>query len=437
MNRPLLIAFALLLAACARGGAGPPDIVLIVIDTLRADSLPPYRAPRENAPNLAAFAQGGVVFERVIAPSSWTKTSMASLLTGTNPGRHGVRGIEHALPVEIPTLARMLRDAGYRTLAVQTNPWLRARFGFDEGFDRYAFVSFGAAEKVNERALTLLDEAGRDHPIFLYLHYMDVHAPYRPGPRWFHEPALEVAGRGPVADDELETLYRRQELRGPELDRRVRALYEAELRQLDDALGRLFESFRKQGMLERAIVVVTSDHGEAFGEHGQVTHGRTFYPEVYAVPLFVRGPGTAPAGTRIDAQVRSIDIAPTILALVGLPIPPSVQGEALLPMEPGAIRPRVAHGAVGLNDQAPDRDYTAVVGDDRLYILERLSGAVEFYDLRADPGALHNLGLNSPEAANLAGLVDEDTPAAVPGRAALDSATREQLESLGYLDPAK
>lgn len=436
MTRALLIALALLIAGCARETAAPPDIVLVVIDTLRADSLPPYGAPRENAPNLADFAQGAVVFGRVVAPSSWTKTSMASLLTGTNPSRHGVRGIFHALPGEIPTLARMLRDGGYRTLAVQSNPWLRARFGFNDGFDRYDFVRFGGADEVNDRAFTLLDEVQRERPLFLYLHYMDVHAPYRPGTRWFDEPALEVPGRGPVGDAELENLYRRQDLRGPELDRRVRALYDAELRELDDSLGRLFEALRKRGILERAVVVVTSDHGEAFGERGQVTHGRTFYPEVYAVPLFVRGPGTGPAGTRIDAQVRSIDIVPTILALAGLPPPPSVQGDPLLPMQPGAIRARVAHGAVGLNDQAPDQDFAAVVSDDRLYIRERRSGAVEFYDLRADPGALHDLGPNAPEAAQLAGLLDEDASPVTPGRAELDGATREQLEALGYLDPA-
>jgi arylsulfatase A-like enzyme len=135
------------------------------------------------------------------------------------------------------------------------------------------------------------------------------------------------------------------------------------------------------------VLVVTSDHGAAFGERGQVTDGRTFHPEVYAVALLVRGAGRVPAGARIDAQVRSIDVVPTLLALVGLPRPPSVEGEALLPMEPGAIRPRADHGAVGLNCQAPDRDLALVVSEDRLYIRERRSGAVEFYDLRADPGA--------------------------------------------------
>jgi arylsulfatase A-like enzyme len=143
-----------------------------------------------------------------------------------------------------------------------------------------------------------------------------------------------------------------------------------------------------------------------------------------------------PAGARIDAQIRSIDVVPTLLALAGLPRPPSVEGEALLPMEPGAIRPRVAHGAVGPDDQAPDRDLAAVVSEDRLYIRERHSGAVEFYDLRADPGALHNLGPDSQGAARLAGLVDEGAPAAVPERVELDASTRDQLEALGYLDAA-
>jgi arylsulfatase len=429
-----LLALALLLSGC-EGGNARRDIVLVVIDTLRADSLPPYGAAPENAPNLAEFARGGVVFERVVAPSSWTKTSMASLLTGTNPSRHGVRGIDHTLPAELPTLARMLRDAGYRTLAVQTNPWLRAEFGFDAGFDRYDYALHGSAEEVNTRALALLEETGREHPVLLYLHYMDVHAPYRPGPRWFDAPALDVPGHGAIPDDKLESLYRTRRLRGPELDRRVRALYDAELRQVDHALGLLFEALRERGILERAVVFVTSDHGEAFGERGQVTHGRTFYPEVYAVPMLVRGGDQVPAGARIEAQVRSIDIVPTILGLAGVSPPPSVQGEALLPMEPAAIRARIAHGAVGLNDLAPDQDYAAVVGEESLYLLERRSGTVEFYDLRADPGALHDLGPDSPEAARLAQLVDEGAAAAAPGRTEIEAATRDQLESLGYFDP--
>jgi arylsulfatase A-like enzyme len=433
MLRRLFLGLALFASGCGRHA--PPDVVLVVIDTLRADALGLYGAPRENAPHLAELARGGVVFENVVAPSSWTKTSMASILTGLDPARHGVRGVDHVLPAELPTLARLLRDAGWRTLGVQTNPWLHARFGFDAGFERYEFDFFGSADEVNARGLELLDAERGERPVFLYLHYMDVHAPYKPDRRWFDAPPLDVPGRGPLPDARLEALYRKRELGGPELDRRVRALYEAELRGLDDALGRLFEALRARGLLEGGVLVVTSDHGESFGEHGEVQHGRTFYPEVYAVPLVLHAPGRVPAGARIDARVRSIDVMPTLLALAGLALPEGVQGEPLLPMRPGAIRPRVARGAVGLNDQAPDRDLAAVVSDDRLYLHERRSGRVELYDLAADPGALRDLGPAHPDAARLAPLAEPDGAGApVPGRVELDETSRQQLEALGYLD---
>jgi arylsulfatase len=432
MLRRLAI-LALLLLAPGCGRSAPPDLVLLVVDTLRADVLGLYGSPRENAPHLAALAREGVVFEDVVAPSSWTKTSMASIFSGVDPSRHGVRGVEHVLPDGLPTLARALRDAGYRTLGVQTNPWLRSRFGFADGFDEYEFHFFGSADHVNARGLALLDEAGRERPVFLYLHYMDVHAPYQPARRFFDEPPLIVPGHGPMPDDEFDQRYRRRELRGPAFDARARALYEAEVRGVDDALGRLIDALRGRGVLDRAVLVVTSDHGEAFGEHGEVAHGRTFYPEVYAVPLIVRAPGGAHAGARVAARVRSIDLMPTLLAAAGVPLPPGVQGAPLLPLEAEA-EPRVARGAVGLNDQAPDRDLAAVVADQRLYLHERRSGRVELYDLGADPGALHDLGPGHPDAARLAALAGETGGAATPGRVEIDEASRRQLEALGYLD---
>jgi arylsulfatase A-like enzyme len=426
----------LLLVLWGCGCAAPPDLILVVIDTLRADALPGYGAPLANAPKLAELSRRGVLFERVVAPSSWTKTSMASLLTGTDPSRHGVRKTGHVLSSELPTLALVLRNAGYRTLAVQGNPWLRSVFGFDNGFDRYEYEYLQSAQQVNASALELLEEAGRERPVFLYLHYMDVHAPYQPARRWFDEPPLVLPGQGPVADSELERRYRFRELSGPELDRRVRVLYEAELRGLDDALGALFDALRAQGRLDHTVLVVTSDHGEAFGEHGQVGHGRTLYPEVTAVPLLVHAPGRVPAGVRIDAQVRSIDVAPTLLALAGLPPVPSFEGEVLLPMEAGAIRSRVARSAVGGNDNAPDQDFATVVSEGRLYILERHSGAVEFYDLRSDPGARRNLGPEHPEAARFAALVAENKPTGLPDGIVIDGERRKELEALGYLDEA-
>jgi hypothetical protein len=160
--------------------------VLIVVDTLRSDHLPSYGYPRAAAPRLA---DEGLLFERVIAPSSWTKTSMASIMTGLNPDRHAVRGVEDVLSDALPTLATAFSDAGYATLGVNTNPWLEPSFGFSRGFDLYETRVFSPASEVNRIALSHLREQ-RQTPFLLYVHYMDVHAPYR----FREEPSIDLYG---------------------------------------------------------------------------------------------------------------------------------------------------------------------------------------------------------------------------------------------------
>jgi arylsulfatase A-like enzyme len=415
---------------CAPQADRRPNVLLILIDTLRADALHGYGAPSGSAPNLERIAREGVLFERVIAPSSWTKTSMASILTGRDPNRHGVRRVGDALPDALVTLAEGFSEGGYRTLAVNTNPWLQAQAGFAAGFERYETLLWGHAETVGQRALELLDEEGPAAPTLLYLHYMDVHAPYTPGRRYFTEPPLELPGEGVVKNRALERRYRKEGLSAPGVEARVRALYAAELLRTDAAIGVLLEELRARRFLDGAIVAVTSDHGEGFREHGTTEHGWNFYPEVYRVPLILRGPGL-PEGRRVRAQVRSIDLAPTLLELAGLPRPPTHEGLPLVPLE--ELDDRTALGAVGLNDYLPELDWAAVVSSRYLYLRERTHGRVEFYDLEADPGATRDLGPLHPELARHADREGPATPPPAASGADLDPASRERLRALGYL----
>ena len=422
--------------ACSRSESRgtPPNIVLIVIDTLRADHLDSYGYPHSTAPTLEAVARQGVLFERVIAPSSWTKTSMASITTSRDPDGHGVRRVSDVLPDELITLAEVLSAAGYHTIGINTNPWLLPRFGFRAGFDVYESPTGADAASVIALALKQVSQAR--HPFFLYLHFMDVHAPYTPDARFFDQPPLRLEGGAAVPDDQLERAYRKRGLDPPAVVQRVKQLYDAEIRATDAALETLLADLRRLDLLDDAILVVTSDHGESFGEHGTTEHGWNLYPEVYEVPLVFRAPGRLPRGRRLAAQVRSIDIAPTLLALAELAIPPSFEGRSLTPMNPDSLRDRVALSAVGLNDYVPQRDYVAVISPDHLYIRERRSGTEEFYDLRSDPGALRNLGADSQQAAALAAWVRSgDVPA--PNQIELDADTRARLEALGYLDTAE
>ena len=436
---------SLWLSGCAKWRGKKPNIVFILIDALRADHLPSYGYKIDTAPNIQRLTRQGVVFERVIAPSTWTKTSIASIMASCNPSRHGARGIKDVLPSQLTTIAEQLSTNGYRTVAVNTNPWLAPKFGFKAGFDIYRTLpinssgpiserSFSLAWAVNHKAMEFLKECSQKEPVFLYLHYMDVHAPYRPRPPFFSAPALDVPGFGVLPNDKLEFIYRIKGLDAPGVRERVIELYDGEIRTVDAAVGKLLERLQKKGWLDNTIVVITSDHGEAFGEHGTVEHGVNLYPEVYEVPLILLWPGHLPAGVRIGVQVRSIDIAPTLLGLAGLTVPKSFDGEPLLPMEAGALEDRIAISAVGLNDGAPDSDYIAVVSREYLYVREKIKNIVEFYDLRSDPEAHNNLGQSHPEATFYAGFEDKDNAATrTSEQVELDEETREQLKSLGYL----
>jgi arylsulfatase A-like enzyme len=409
-----------------------PSVVLIVVDTLRRDRLPGYGAPREAAPGFARLMDEGVLFERAIAPSSWTKTSMASILTARNPDRHGVRGVEDVLPERLTSLPEVFSAAGYETIGINANPWLQSEFGFAAGFDVYESHSFAPALKLNQRALARMnDRVGG--PFLLYLHYMDVHAPYLPGAACFAPPPLDVPDYGPMPDKVLESRYRKEGLRAPGVQERVEALYGAEIRCADAAIGDLLAEMRKRGWLDDAIVVVTSDHGESFREHGTTEHGWNLYPEVYEVPLVIVWPGRLAAGSRVAPQVSSIDVGPTLLELAGLEAPGSFDGHSLLPLPFGSGgRDGVAICAVGLNDYVPELDYVAVVSREYLYIRERRGGAVEFYRLADDPGARKNLGAAHPSAGPLAALAMASERERA-GTARLGPETQEQLRSLGYL----
>ena len=439
--RILLALAAILLGLTALSFAGacaeqkdpaPPNIIFVLIDTLRADHLPSYGFSGTSTPALDRIAREGVLFERVIAPSSFTKTSMASIFTSRDPDRHGVRRNEDVLPSGLVTLAEALSTAGYQTLGINTNPWLYPHFGFHAGFDVYENSFFGDGDSVSARGVELAAAARR--PFFLYLHYMDAHAPYRPSARFYDEAPLHAGSDREIPNDHVEYLYRKKNLNTPAASRRVAELYAAEIQAVDAAVGILFDGLAARGLLEDSIVVVTSDHGESFREHGTTEHGWNFYPEVYEVPLLFRAPQRIARGRRLTNQVRSIDIAPTLLRLAGLPVPPTFEGSALLPMEEGTLEDRTAVGAIGLHETIPDLDFVAVVSPDHLYIRERRHGTEEFYDLRKDPGAQQNLGPGHDRAAEMAAAISESS-APRPAQVELSPEIRDQLELLGYIEP--
>jgi len=322
----VMIAGSALLAApawmaCDRRPARRPDVILIVIDTLRADHLGAYGYDRDTSPVLDAFARQNVKFNFAIATSPWTAPSVASVFTGLYPTVHGVVGHAPrrkaelrkevaALDDELETLAEALKKAGYRTAGITANAWVADYLGFAQGFDGFDTINRQSASQVNELAFDFLESvAVDDAPFFLYLHYMDPHAPYKL-PRDARRFPPRSANRH--YDSEMQ--------------RRL-AGYDAEIRYVDAKIGELFDFLREKGLYDRAVIVVTGDHGEQFREHGGAGHGFRFYNEEIHVPLMLRANELR---AEIDHTVSLLDIYPTLLELTDAESTYSTQGVSLL-----------------------------------------------------------------------------------------------------------
>lgn len=323
-------------------------VVLLVIDTLRADALGSYGARDSKGvsptPHLDAFAQRGMVFEDVSAQASWTRPAMASMMTSRHPSGHNTMQKTSVLPDALPTLAEVMKEGGHKTAGVVTNFNLEAGYGFAQGFDHYRYLAparylgapkranrlaaynvfrvireklvtagreprffYRSGETVNALGLRDLDEIG-DEPFFLYLHYMEPHDPYF-GPDGSF---ARVANAHPPAEQRDA----------------MRAAYQHEVSRFDAQFGRLMAALDARGLRDRVDVLVTADHGEEFQEHGGWWHGETLYQEQIHIPLLAAGPSFASGVT--SALARQIDIAPTIAALVGLEAPSSWEGRSLL-----------------------------------------------------------------------------------------------------------
>jgi len=398
---------------------GRPNLVLIVVDSLRADRLSAYGAPRDGSPELARWAERGIVFERVFAQSSWTKSSMASLLTSRWPRGHGVLDPDDGLGAGAVTVAELLRDAGWRTWAVQSNGWLEEAFGFEQGFERYLFPRGGGAESERSRswphadnvyreAERLIDAQDPAQPFFLYLHFMDV-----------HEYAAPADVARPRAGAEGE--------------------YAAAIAWVDEVLARLRARLEARGLLSRSVLLLASDHGEAFGENGASGHARNVFTPVLRVPLIVRLP-FAIAPTRIATQVRNLDVAPTLLDLAGLPPHAGFEGESLLPLLAAADAPDRPSHAVLEALLYPDARRQEAWNDGAWSFVRELppGGREWLFDRRVDPDEDVDLHALEPErAARLrarldAGVGREPAADAVRPRVRIDPALAERLRALGY-----
>lgn len=320
--------------------AGPPNILLIVVDTLRADHVGLYGHERETTPNLDRLAADGSFFRRAYAQSSWTLPSMTSLLTGLLPHRHGVgRDPDVArrfgrLAPEIPTLAEQLLAVGYATGAIVNNVFLAPEFGLQRGFgEDYDYrgaskASIRSAEESVDAALAWIQPSR--HPYFLLLHFMEPHLFYDPAPQV--RGTFTGDGQPPIpvpfgSDRAIQVLKKSRPGPASEELEYLKKLYDEEILAVDRAMGRLFEELEKRADWENTVVIVTADHGEEFFDHGGFEHGHTLYGELTRVPLVVHGPGFDLG--EIKGVVEHVDLSRGILGLAGVPSDTGLVGDDL------------------------------------------------------------------------------------------------------------
>ena len=351
--------------------AKAPLAIVYLVDTLRADHTTPYGYTRDTTPELAKFAKDAVVFETAISSSSWTKPSVASIFTSQLPGRHRAVQLRDPLDTGHLTLAEMLKEKGYVTGAVIANSVIYATgTHFEQGFDYYVGMH-GAGDKTTKavEAGPLIDSALQwidsraGLPGFLYVHTMDPHVPYTP-PAPFDR-KYEPHPSPHYAADDPRTGYKEP------IDRdRLIAQYDGEIAYGDREFGRLMAELKARGLYDDALIVFTADHGEEFLDHGMWTHGKSVHDELVRVPLIVKFPRQREAGRRIQRQVRTLDILPTVLESQGLPVP----GEVILGRPLQAV----------LREDAPEREAISEISH-RGYVAYGMRTAKDKYIRRFSP----------------------------------------------------
>lgn len=434
------------LAGCAP--AGPDNVVLVVIDTLRRDHLPTYGYPRQTAPFLDRLAREGAVLDGV-SPTSWTKPATASLLTGLHPLSHQAIGRLDALPAEAETLAERLKAEGYRTLGVSANGWISSAFGFEQGFDNLMLLdSEGSAAMVNRNLFPALKDLAP--PYFLYVHYIDPHAPYDPATAWDGgELPAPLRAQGPVSVESLDAFSDRR--RPADFMARARDLYDGEIRGADRGLEQLVGELERRGLMKNTILVVTSDHGEELEDHGRMSHGLSLYEEVVQVPLVIHAPHRIAAGLR-GGLASLLDVVPTLKDLLDLPAGGELDGVSLAGRLTGNLTGSLGRGGAPEESARPllfHLDHMDGVGlaltrgHDKL-LLGRLPYRKEIFDLGSDPGELRNrLEQTGPEkvqalAAEIAGMYNGYTRETLTRRAAaMDETLQGEMAALGYVAPRR
>ena len=400
-----LLALALLVCGCSRARKHP-NVLLVSIDSLRADHLGCYGYARATSPAIDRLAAEGLLFEQHVSSSSWTLPGHASLFTSLPDSLHGAFDSDRRIPESARTLAERFHEAGYRTQGFFAGPFLHPAFGFGQGFDGYTDCASYAGE-IDARPVAEWAEdldlqrkshvdvtnpavhaawskwfAGRgEEPFFAFVHLWDVHYDYIPPPpydtRFDPDYTGRVTGRDFFTDPAING-------RMPERDKQhVVALYDGEIAWTDSFIAKLREDLERAGLLGDTIIAVTSDHGEELFDHGGKGHRLTLFDEVLHIPLVLRYPRGLPSGVRVRAQTASIDVGPTLLELAGLEAPADVLGTSLVPL---ARDPQAAHALRAVSELATTGRNLRAVRTLQYKLIDDVGQSQHyFFDLAKDP----------------------------------------------------
>jgi arylsulfatase A-like enzyme len=447
--------------ARAAAAPGAPNVVLFMVDTLRADHLSAYGYTAITTPHIDALAHDGMRYANAFSQASWTRPSVATILTGLYPSSHGAMHKADILPNRIETLAEVLQQGGYHTVGFANNANVSAAFNFQQGFDEYDYLApdfffhadepaaqlalysvlrlvrerffaryvnvhnyYQPAEDVTARVRGWLDGRGTDaRPFFAFVHYMDAHDPYMVHP-------FNGVGYARVANPNP----------SPAMADTLRKTYDGSIVYLDEHIGALLDDLRRRGLYENTLVILTADHGEEFQEHGGWWHGTTLYDEQVHVPLLLKPPGGG-AGRVHEEMATSLDIAPTVIAAAKLTAPAEMQGHAL-PLD-GAAPP--ARQSVFAEEDLEGNVLHAVRTPQWKLIVANPGNPrglqpEELYSLAQDPGEKHDVVKSAAAEAEMMraelgkSILEARAHAGASEQGGGDAATQERLRALGYVN---
>jgi arylsulfatase A-like enzyme len=406
MKKSLLAVLLTALLACSGGEGGRPvNVMVIGLDTVRADHLGCYGYHRDTSPEIDRLAAEGTLFEYAVSHSPWTLPSFATVFTSLYPTQHRAGFVRSSMGRGFPTLGTILSDNGYSTGAIINTAALNPVFGIDRGFEYYDVVPISAgrvADGTTRAALEWIDAQG-ENPFFVFVHYYDPHLPFSPPAPY--DTLFDPDYSGPLGSSFDPDFLPTDRMHGfekmmalPERDKQhIVALYDGEIAFADRAIGDLLDGLQARGLRENTLVVFMSDHGEEFFDHGGFAHGHTLYEELLRVPLIFSLPGRIPARSRVPNMVRLVDIMPTVLALTGTETDARMEGRdlnALFRGEPAAGPPQA--GALLVDEAFSEGmlygpEQKSITAYPYKLIRKMASGVEILFDLYRDPGETENL----------------------------------------------